>query len=75
MKDVSTNTKMPTQDFLALGLRDFAYIKPAAIIDGESVETVYEIHTADGAVIGTVETRELAFAAVRQNGLEPMSAH
>lgn len=75
MKEVSTNEKMPTQDFLALGLRDIAYIKPSAIVDGESVKTIFEIHTADGAVVGAVETRELAFAAVRQNGLEPVSAH
>jgi hypothetical protein len=75
MKEVATNAPMPTQDFLALGLRDIAYIKPAAIADGESVQMIFEIHTADGAVVGAVETRELAFDAVRENGLEPVSAH
>jgi hypothetical protein len=75
MSELTTNVQMPTQDFLALGLRDFAYIKPLAVGDGESVRIIFEIHTADGTPVGAVETRELAFAAVRQNGLEPVSAH
>jgi len=75
MKEVSTNVQMPVQDFLALGLRDFAYIKPLAVGEGESVRVIFEIHTADGNPVGAVESRELAFAAVRQNGLEPVSSH
>jgi hypothetical protein len=75
MKEVTTNIEMPAQDFLALGLRDFAYIKPLAVGEGEDVRMIFEIHTADGTAVGAVESRELAFAAVRQNGLEPVSAH
>ncbi len=75
MKQLNAHTQMPVQDFLALGLRDFAYIKPLAVGEGETSKLIYEIHTADGTAVGAAESRELAFAAVRQNGLEPVSAH
>lgn len=71
----SHHVEMPVQDFLALGLRDIAYVKPSAVSDGEATEMVFEIHTADGTPVGAAATRELAFAAIRQNGLEPVSAH
>ena len=73
--ELNTHTQMPVQDFLALGLRDLAYVKAAVVRDGETTDTVYEIHTADGTEVGTAPTRELAFAAVLQNGLQPVSAH
>lgn len=66
---------MPVQDFLALGLRDLAYVKPLAVTDGEDTRLIYAIHSADGSAVGAAESRELAFAAVRQNGLEPVSLH
>ena len=75
MTQVQAYTEMPAQDFLALGLRDLAYVKPSAVSDGEATREVFEIHTADGTVVGAAATRELAFAAIRQNGLEPVSAH
>jgi hypothetical protein len=66
---------MAAQDFLALGLRDLAYVKPVPVSDGESTRLVFSIHSADGSAVGAAESRELAFAAVRQNGLEPLSLH
>jgi hypothetical protein len=75
MDKLTFHNEMPVQDFLALGLKDIAYVKPSAVNDGESTQLVFEIHTADGTAVGTAETRELAFAAIRQNGLEPVSAH
>jgi hypothetical protein len=75
MKELNVHQQMPAQDFLALGLRDLAYVKAASVQEGESTQTVYEIHTADGNVVGAAPSRELAMAAVRQNGLEPLSAH
>ncbi len=71
----SSHAEMPVQDFLALGLRDLAYVKPAVVTEGEATQLVFEIHTADGTPVGAAATRELAFAAIRQNGLEPVSAH
>lgn len=75
MSDLNAQTEMPVQEFLALGLRDFAYVKSTAVVDGESTQTIFEIHTADGTPIGAAPSRELAFAAVLQNGLQPLSAH
>ncbi len=75
MNELHSHTEMPVQDFLALGLRDLASVKPAAVSNGEATELVFEIHTADGTPVGAAATRELAFAAIRQNGLEPVSAH
>ncbi len=75
MTELNVHTEIPTQDFLALGLRDLAYIKAALVNDGDATRTVYEIHTADGTEVGATPTRELAFAAVLQNGLQPVSTH
>jgi hypothetical protein len=75
MNELHTHAEMTVQDFLALGLRDLAYVKPSAVTDGEDTQLVFEIHTADGTPVGSAATRELAFAAIRQNGLEPVSAH
>ena len=75
MTNLNTHVEMTVRDFLALGLRDLAYVKPAAVTEGESTQTVFEIHTADGTTVGTAPSRELAFAAVLQNGLQPVSIH
>ncbi len=75
MNELHTHAEMTVQDFLALGLHDLAYVKPSAVADGEDARPVFEIHTADGTAVGAAATRELAFAAIRQNGLEPVSAH
>jgi len=73
---LTARANLPEQDFLALGLRDIAYVKAVALSEGgEKGKTVYAIHTADGAAVGAAESRDIAFAAVRQNGLEPVSIH
>jgi hypothetical protein len=69
---MSSVTPMSVQDFIALGLQDVAYVKPTT---GEKGEAVYTIHSADGNALAALETRDLAFAVVRQNGLEPVSVH
>jgi hypothetical protein len=75
MNITTDRPQMPVQDFLALGLRDLAYVKPVAMSDGETTQLIFAIHSADGSAVGAAESRELAFAAVRQNGLEPVSLH
>lgn len=62
---------MTIQDLAVLGLNDVAYIKDV-LVDGK---TVYAVHAADGAQIAVMAEREVAFAAVRQNDMEPVSAH
>ena len=56
---------------LSLGLSNTAYVK-ADTIDGEAVWT---IHQADGLRVGMAPTREVAFIAIRQHDLIPVSVH
>ena len=58
--------EMSPQDFALVGLQQVAYIKPT-VVDGVSG---FSIHAADGTQIGMAESRDIAFAAVKQDGLE-----
>ncbi|MFT5181481.1 MAG: hypothetical protein ACI8S3_001365 [Alphaproteobacteria bacterium] len=62
---------LPPDEFAALGVEDLAYVKPKKS-DGRQM---YSIHTADGSEVAVVEGRELAFATITQNELEPLSVH
>lgn len=62
---------MTDQDLAVLGLNDVAYVKNI-LVDGK---TVYAVHAADGAQIAVMAEREVAFAAVRQGDMEPVSVH
>lgn len=62
---------MTAQDLALWGMEDVAYIKRVTIND----EIGWSIHGADGANIGLTHDRDLAFAAVRQQELEPVSVH
>lgn len=62
---------MSAQDFAQWGLQDVAFIKRVTINE----ETGWAILAADGNTIGMAADRDLAFAAVRQNDLEPVSVH
>lgn len=62
---------MTIDQFAALGVSDMAYVKP---VMGEG-RIVYAIHAADGRPFAVMDDRDVAFAAVRQNNLEPMSVH
>ena len=59
-------------EFANLGLERIAYIKPVILDDGR---VACAIHAADGQEITTVEDRDIAFATVIQNDLEPLSVH
>jgi len=59
------------QDFAAMGMQQIAYIRPT-LVNGVSAFT---IHAADGTQIGIAPNREVAFAAVIQHELEPVSLH
>lgn len=59
------------QDFAAMGVQQLAYIKPA-LVNGV---TAFTIHAADGTQIGMAPNRDVAFAAVVQHELEPVSLH
>ncbi len=73
-----TNALSP-EDFAALGMQGVAYVRRVlervdAKAGGEAI-VVFAIHSADGERIGGAPSRELAFAAIRQHGLEPVDAH
>jgi len=59
------------QDFLMLGINDVAYVKKELQAERE----VFVIHSADGNSITAMNNHDVAFAAVRQNGMEPLSVH
>jgi len=58
-------------DLAALGLHGVAYIKPVVIDEAKA----YAVFAADGTQIGALPTPDAALAAMRENGLEPVSVH
>ncbi len=60
-----------TRDLALLGMQDVAFIKRVAVND----EIGFSIHAADGTQMALMTDREIAFAAVRQHGMEPVSVH
>jgi hypothetical protein len=63
--------QLSSQAFAALGLQDLAYIKPVQR-DGK---TMIAVNAADGTELAVAESRDVAMAFIRQNELEPLSAH
>lgn len=59
------------------------YVRPVAVADlpadiraqAEGLETLYSVHTPDGARLALVRDRRMAFALARQNDLAPVNAH
>ncbi len=72
MQNLHAQERFTVQDLAAWGVNDVAYIKTVDKDDGSSA---YAIHAADGTQMATMNDRETAFAAVRQNDLEPVSVH
>jgi hypothetical protein len=71
MIQISQLRQISSKDLALLGVADFAFVKPVSIEGG----IVYAIHAADGTQMALMGDREIAFAAVRQHGLEPVSVH
>ena len=63
---------MSSGDFAAFGLSDVAYVRQ---IKTEEGEVAFAIHAADGRAVAVMADRDVAFAAIRQNDLEPVSVH
>ena len=62
---------MTANDLAMLGMQDIAYVMPV-VVDGNAG---YAIHAADGTQMALTGDRDIAFAVVRQNELEPVSVH
>lgn len=67
-------TQLSDQDFLAFGLNDVAYVRALNDDEGGDSDTI-GIFAADGTQMATVATRDVAFAAIRQHDMEPLSVH
>ncbi len=71
MTESIRSVRLRSRDFKVLGLDQLAYVKRVTV-DGESA---FAVHAADGTEITVVSDRAVAFAAVRQYELEPVSVH
>jgi len=69
MNIVEKLREMSPSDFALVGMQQLAYVKPT-VVNGVSG---YAIHAADGTEIGRAPSRDIAFAAVKQHELEPVS--
>jgi hypothetical protein len=58
-------------DLSIFAIEDIAYVKPMDVAG----ETLFAIHAADGTQLGVAYDRDIAFVAVRQHDLEPVSVH
>ena len=58
-------------DLAHWGVNVVAYVKKVEIEGG----TAYAIHAANGEPLGLAGSRDVAFAGLRQNDLEPASVH
>jgi hypothetical protein len=71
MMNVADGRQMSAQELAMMGVQDLAYVKPV-VVDGAAR---YAIHAADGTQMAVVPNRDMAFAVVRQNDLDPVSVH
>lgn len=63
--------ELSPQDFLLLGINDVAYVKKGRHED----QDCFLVYSADGNQMAALTDHDVAFAAVRQNGMEPLSVH
>jgi len=71
MQHIEGLRQLSARELGLLGMNDVAYVKPV-VEDGTEA---FAIHAADGTRMAVVPNRDLAFAAVRQNDMEPVSVH
>ncbi|AWK87731.1 DUF1150 family protein [Azospirillum thermophilum] len=68
---VTTLRQLSPQDFAAFGVDHVAYVRPVTV----NGVTAFSIHAADGTPLTVLPKQDVAFAAVRQNDMEPLSVH
>jgi hypothetical protein len=71
MQPVEGIRGLTQREFGLLGLEHVAYVK-RVVRDGTEG---FAVHAADGTQIALLDTRDLAFAIVRQHEMEPVSVH
>jgi hypothetical protein len=75
MSDLSPLRALSPEAFAALGQQGIAYVRRTEEAGEQGPASIYAIHAAGGERIGAAPSRDLAFAAIRQHGLEPLDAH
>lgn len=68
---VHSARRMSPADFASWGMPEVAFVKRVLVND----EVGWSIHAADGTHMGLAPSRDLAFAAIKQHELEPVSVH
>jgi hypothetical protein len=63
--------RLSVNELASLGINYVAYVRPVTV---EGVQA-FGIFGADGQRLGVMERRDLAYAAIRENDLEPLSVH
>lgn len=59
------------QDFAAFGVDHVAYVRPVEVEGAPA----FSVHAADGTQLTVLPERDVAFATIRQNDMEPLSVH
>jgi hypothetical protein len=75
MSDLSPLRALSPEAFAALGQQGIAYVRRMEEAGEQGPASIYAIHAAGGERICAAPSRDLAFAAIRQHGLEPLDAH
>lgn len=71
MQTIEQMRHITASDLAMLGVAAIAYVKPVTIEGSVG----YAICAADGTQVALTADREIAFAVVRQNEMEPVSVH
>jgi hypothetical protein len=71
MRSIESIRDLSARELGLLGMEDVAYVK-RVMVDGAPA---FAVHAADGAEIAVLPDRDLAFAVVRQQDLQPVSVH
>jgi hypothetical protein len=71
MQTMEQMRQMTANDLAMLGMQDIAYVK-SVVVDGN---VGYAVHAANGTQMALIANRDLAFAVVRQNEMDPVSVH
>lgn len=73
MQGKEPSIEISKRDLAVLGLHRLAYVKP---VQNENDVVQLAIYAADGTRLATMDNRrDIAFAAIRQHDLEPVSVH
>ncbi|MCK6417772.1 MAG: DUF1150 domain-containing protein [Alphaproteobacteria bacterium] len=62
---------LTARDFLNLGVREIAYIRPIVVQNRQA----YAIHAADGTPLSVIDNLNTAMAMVHHNDLEAVTLH